>query len=55
MSSTASWFCLPFQELFHWQLDGTHPLEIKIYYPNCFIGEKKKVKKSKIGLISILL
>lgn len=58
MSSTASWFCPPF--LMHmtgavpWQVDRIHPVESKMYYPNCFIGEKN-IKMNKTGLIFILL
>lgn len=59
MSSTASWFCPPFlmrmTGAVPWQVDGTHPLESKIYSLHCFIGEKKKIKRSKPGLIYILL
>lgn len=50
MSSTASWFCPPFlmrmTGVVPWQVDGTHPLESKIYSLHCFIGEKKKSKEA---------
>lgn len=49
MSSTASWFFPPFlmrmTGAVPWQVDGTHPLESKIYSLHCFIGEKKKKSK----------
>lgn len=52
MSSTASWFCPPFlmrmTGVVPWQVDGTHPLESKIYSPHCLLEKKKSTVAKQV-------